>query len=79
MCYWRKFRPLGASLLAVNANGFAEKAMCIDFSTELTVFSKFLELFMDVFVQWCQLPYMPMVSVIIVSKNKAINAASKLL
>ena len=43
------------------------------------VFSKFLELFMNMFVQWCQLPHLPMVNVIVVYRHKATNAASKLL
>ena len=55
--------------------------MCLNFSTELyvTLFYKFLELFMNIFVPWCQLLHLPMVSVIVVYKNKATNAASKLL
>ena len=43
------------------------------------VFYKFLELFMNIFVSCCQLPHPPMVNVIDVYKNKATNAASKLL
>ena len=42
------------------------------------VFFKFIELFMNMFVPWCQLPHPPMVCVIVVYKNKATNAASKL-
>ena len=52
--------------------------MCINFSTE-TFFYKFLVLFMNIFVPWCQLPHPPVVSFIDVYKNKAKNAASKLL
>ena len=37
------------------------------------------ELIMNICVWWCQLPHPVMVSVIVVYKNKATNAASKLL
>ena len=43
------------------------------------VFYKFLELFMDICVLWCQLPHPPVVSIIVVYKNKAKNAAPKFL
>ena len=43
--------------------------MCINFSIEM-YFTNFL-LYMNIFALWCQLPHPPVVSIIVVYKNKA--------